>query len=385
VISGIDYLLARRLKLIKGRRVALLSHQAALVKGGATSAQALHRALGSSLKALFGPEHGFSGQSAAGEKTLSSIHPDWKIPVYALYGERRAPDPEMLADIDVVICDLQDIGVRCYTYLATMFNMYKCCRDAGVELIVTDRPIPLPAIVDGPMLQPTFESFVAPCALPMVYGMTPGETIRWISGRDSSLFQPQVITMQGWNRRDSLCFAADAGGFMSPSPGIKSVESACSYAALVFCEALIALDCGRGTNMAFRLFGAPWLESEKLCSRLNRKKIAGVEFHPFHYVGNAGRWQGRELNGVRLCVHSPALFHPATCSLHIIRELGDCYGYSRIWGGKGTRQRWFDKLYGEESTRRELKEGRSVKLIVKRWQRESQEFLAEREKVLLYK
>ena len=130
MITGIDVLSAKRFDLLRNRRVGLLSHQAALTANGATSAQLLHRALGSRLTALYGPEHGFFGQASAGEHTFSRRHPDWDIPVYALYGERSAPTPEMLEGIDVMVCDLQDLGVRCYTYLATLRNMLEACAAA---------------------------------------------------------------------------------------------------------------------------------------------------------------------------------------------------------------------------------------------------------------
>ncbi len=385
MICGMDVLLQEHAGSLKKRRVALLSHQAALVRGGATSAQALRRAVGPALCALFGPEHGFTGQTAAGEKTFSSNHPEWGIPVYSLYGEMRSPSAEMLAGIDTVICDLQDIGVRCYTYLATLLNMCAVCREAGINLIVTDRPVPLPVTVDGPLTEPGSESFVAPCPLPMVYGMTPGETVRWLCAIKRTTLQPTVVPMSGWRRADSLCFSADTGGFMAPSPALNSIESTFSYAALVFCEALSGIDCGRGTNMSFRLFGAPWLEGEAFSEILNRRKISGVHFHPHRYVAASGRWQGRELNGVRLGVHKPAAFHPVECSLHIIRELVGRYGDSRVWRAKGVRQHWFDKLYGGSTTRHDLKNNVSVGRIAARWRRERTEFMRAREKAMLYR
>jgi len=384
VTCGMDILLERRLNLLKGRRVGLLSHQAALVRGGATSAQAMHRAIGGGLRALFGPEHGFSGIAAAGEKTYSSRHPDWNIPIHSLYGDMRSPSLEMLSDLDVVVCDLQDIGVRCYTYLATLFNMYKACRSAGIEMIVTDRSVPLPCVVDGPMLKEELTSFVAPCKLPMVYGMTPAETVRWISQAEQSSFQPVVIPMSGWKREHSLCYDIKAGGFMPPSPGIKSVESACSYSALVFSEALPGLDCGRDTNLAFRVFGAPWMEGERFCALLNRLKLEGVFFHPHRYMAAAGNWKGRELDGIRIAVSDPRRFQPVECSLHIIREVGRCYGDSRLWRCKGVRQIWFDKLYGDSNTRSDLKTGRSLTRIFKRWEKDNAGFLTDRRKILMY-
>ena len=158
----------------------------------------------------------------------------------------------MLDGIDVMVCDLQDLGVRCYTYLATLRNMLVACAAAQVEVVVTDRPIPLPHTVDGPMPDPRFTSFVAPCPLPLVYGMTPAETALWLRrtlGLDLSL---HVVPMADWRRGDAA-WDGSRPAFLPPSPGIKTWEGAMTYAATVFTEALPGIDCGRGTNLAFRV------------------------------------------------------------------------------------------------------------------------------------
>ena len=178
--TGIDVLLAQHRTCLRGRRVALLSHQAALCRDGATSAQRLHAELGKGLVALFGPEHGFLGQAGAGVATHTRHHPDWKIPVYSLYGACRKPTPAMLRNVDVVVCDLQDLGARCYTYLATLRNMLEAAAENDLQVIVTDRPIPLPKIVDGPMLEPAHVSFVGPAEMPMATGMTQAESAQWL-------------------------------------------------------------------------------------------------------------------------------------------------------------------------------------------------------------
>jgi len=378
-----DILLERHLRLVRRRRIGLLSHQAALVRSGASSAQALYKAAGSNLMALFGPEHGFSGAAAAGQKTWSSIHPDWNIPIHSLYGERRKPAAEMLEGLDLVICDLQDLGVRCYTYLATMANMLEACREAGVELVLTDRPVPLPNIVDGAMPQPSLMSFVAPCNLPMVYGMTPGETALWLNRAGDQGGLLRVISMHDWKRSSSVV-RGDQGEFMPPSPGIKSRESALTYAATVFSEALPGIDCGRGTNLAFRVIGAPWLEAEKFCRDLDRFKFKGAAFHPCRYIAAVAPYEGRELDAIRISVTNPAQFKPVECSLLLLRELTRCYGYGRVWKHKGVRLRWFDKLYGDPQVRKQLIDDVPLTSIYKGWQTDSKAFVEARERVLLY-
>jgi len=381
--TGIDVLRDRGFDALKRKRVALLSHQAAITADGSSSAQLLHRALGRRLVALFGPEHGFLGQTAAGEHTYTSAHPDWGIPVYSLYGACRKPTPDMLADVDAVICDLQDLGVRCYTYLATLRNMLEACAEAGVDVIVTDRPIPLPTTVDGPMTDPAFASFVAPCALPLAYGMTPAETARWMVRELNLKLSLTTVPMEGWCRADAA-WDGTRPAFMPPSPGIKTWESAMTYTATVFSEALPGIDCGRGTNLAFRVLGAPWLRAEALCAQLARRPPAGVAFHPYRYVSPSGIYAGRELDAVRLTVTDPAAFRPVETSLNVLRALTDLGGEARVWRHKGVRPAWFDKLYANDRDRPYVKTGGSLDALFAIWDQERRTFEAARASALLY-
>jgi uncharacterized protein YbbC (DUF1343 family) len=380
---GMDVLRARRFDLLKGRRVGLLSHQAALTADGATSAQLLHRALGKRLVALYGPEHGFFGQAGAGEHTYTRFHPDWRIPVFSLYGERRKPAPEMLAGVDVVVCDLQDLGVRCYTYLATLRNMLEACAESGVDVVVTDRPIPLPRVVDGPMLDPAFASFVAPCPLPLVYGMTPAETARWMRAELGVNVRLDTVSMTDWTRADAA-WDGTRPAFLPPSPGIKTWDCAMTYAATVFSEALPGIDCGRGTNLAFRVFGAPWLRAEAFCAAMERTRTPGVTFRPYRYVAAVAPYAGRELDGVRLTVTDPARFRPVQASLLVLQTLAALYGPARVWHHKGVRPAWFDKLYGTDRVRRAVKVGTPASAQFAEWARERKAFERARSAALLY-
>lgn len=379
---GIEKLKTTASRVLKNRRVGLLSHQAALLSDGATSAECLHQLRGVKLVALYGPEHGFFGQAAAGEQTASRTHPDWKIPVYSLYGAFRKPTREMLADIDVMICDLQDIGVRCYTYLATLRHMLEACAEAAVEVMVTDRPIPLPQVVDGPMLDGRFESFVAPCPLPMVYGMTPAEAAQWMVKKYALKVRLTVVPMDGWTRADAR-WDGSRPEWVPPSPGIKTWESAMTYSATVFSEALPGIDCGRGTNLAFRVLGAPWFRAGLLCQALNAQKPAGVRFHPYRYVAGVAPYQGRELEGIRLSVTAPAVFKPVKTSVLILETLASLYGLKRVWQQAGARPEWFDKLYGTDATRHALMANQGSQRF-RPWTSAGRRFMKERQEALIY-
>lgn len=383
MMTGIDVLRQQGFGLLRGQRVGLLSHQAALSADGSTSAQLLHRALGKRLVALYGPEHGFFGQAGAGDRVATRRHPDWHIPVYSLYGRHRTPDPRMLKGVDVVVCDLQDLGVRCYTYLATLHEMLKVCAVNRVEVVVTDRPIPLPQTVDGPLTDPDFTSFVAPCALPMVYGMTPAESARWLRDTGGLDMKLTTVPMQGWCRCDAA-WDGSRPAFMPPSPGIRTWESAMSYAATVFCEALPGIDCGRGTNLAFRVLGAPWLRAETFCALPEILRLKGVTLHPYNYVAAAGPYAGRELNAARLSVTDHAHFKPVETSAVLLRALAETYGQARVWRHKGVRPEWFDKLYGNDRVRAHLREGHPLPQLFKTWRQASRAFRQTRLSALLY-
>jgi uncharacterized protein YbbC (DUF1343 family) len=380
---GIENLQLTSFGLLKNRRVGLLSHQAALLKDGATSAQCLHRARGVNLVALYGPEHGFFGQALAGEQTASRRHPDWGIPVYSLYGEFRKPTLKMLKGVEVMVCDLQDLGVRCYTYLATLRNVLEACADAKIPVIVTDRPIPLPDVVDGPMLDERFSSFVAPCPLPMVYGMTPGETAKWIVKKFVLSLDLTVVPMEGW-QRTSAAWDATYPDWVPPSPGIKSWETAMTYSATVFSEALPGVDCGRGTNLAFRVIGAPWIKAERTCEFLKKIKLPGVTFNPYRYVAGTAPYQGCELDGIRLSVTDPASFKPVRTSIMLLDALVSLYGMKRVWKHEGVRSEWFDKLYGTADTRQALLAGQAAEHI-RHWTPAARVFVKERQNVLIYR
>ena len=379
---GIDVLLSEHRGWLAGRRVGLLSHQAALDAGGATSAQRLRRELGGKLVALFGPEHGFLGQAGAGVLTNTCRHPDWRIPVYSLYGSCRKPTPAMLAGIDVVVCDLQDLGARCYTYLATLRHMLEAAAASGVAVIVADRPIPLPNVVDGPMPDPAFASFVAPAALPLATGLTPAEAARWLRRELALDLDLRVAALSGWPRQGRR--GADWPEFLPPSPGIRTWESGAAYLATVFSEALPGIDCGRGTNLAFRLLGAPWLRAEPFCERMNALRLGGVRFQPHRYVAGVPPYAGRELDGVRLAVVDHDRLHPAAVSVHVLHALAQMYGAARVWRHAGVRPAWFDQLYGTDRVRLALQDGASPAQIIGAWRREYRPFLRAREAARLY-
>lgn len=378
-LTGIEVLTKFKRKWLKGRRIGLVSHPAAVSSTSAPSFQVLLDA-GAKLAALFGPEHGFFGTETAGEPVKNKIHPQLGIPVYSLYGKDRRPLPSMLENIDAIVFDLQDLGARPYTYVSTLRYVLEAASEAKKKVIVADRPIPLPSIIDGPMLDENFSSFVGCVPAPMHYGMTPGETSLWLKQSLSLDVDLTVVPMRGYYRQSRR--GTDWPPWIPPSPGIRSWETGYCYLATVFAEALPAIDIGRNSNLAFQVFSAPNIKSRVLCQHLNRQHLPGVVFYPHPYKTNGS---DKIFDGARIAVRDPDCFHPVSTSVAIIAIIQKLCGLEKIWRHAGTRADFFDKLYGTDKVRLALQAGETARNIIYRWQGAISAFKSIRKSFLLYK
>jgi len=331
---GIEQWLERANPALK---VGLLSHQAALLSTGETSAEALRRVFGENLVALFGPEHGFFGAAAAGERTPTLRHPAWGIPVHSLYGECRKPTPDMLRGLDLLVVDLQDLGVRCYTYLATLKLALEACAELGLPCLVCDRPLPLYGLEDGPIAEPEHFSFVAPCALPFVHGKTHTEVAAWLGLPHEAA--PVQSALPGPQRPDG------APEFLPPSPAIRSWTTAQLYPTLVFAEALPQLDIARNTPYAFRTLSAPWIDGAELTDALHGR-LPGLRAFDFSQPGGVG--------GIRLHLADFATYRPWKAAMTLLRTLRALYGDDRLFGHPDARPAWMTKLCGTRAWEADL-------------------------------
>jgi len=359
--------------------VGLVSHPAAVDRAGCPSADRLHSSPAVALAALFGPEHGFLGRTGAGVACRNARHPAWDIPVFSLYGSTRIPTPAMLRRVDAFVFDVQGLGARPYTYVSTLRNVLEAAAHAGKEVIVADRPVPLPRVVDGPVTDEAHRSFVAAIPAPLSYGMTPGETALWLKdelGLDVGL---RVACMKGYARQPGR--DADWPPWLPPSPAMLSWEAARCYPATVFAEGLVSVDHGRGTALAFRVFGARWLRGAETAQRLSALRLPGVRFHAHGYVPHGAR---RQLDGVRMTVINPHRFRPAVTAVSIVHELQAVYGKDRLWSVPKDRALFFDSLMGTSEVRRALLDGENVAAIVARWKKPLAAFRRQRRKHLLY-
>jgi len=281
VLTGLDVLEAQQFKPLAGRRVGVITNHTGVNREGKHLIQLLTSAAGVMVVKLFSPEHGLYGEKD--EKVGDGVDAKSGLPVFSLYGKVRTPTPQMLADIDALVFDMQDVGARYYTYIATMGNCMKAAAAAKVRFVVLDRPNPVTGlIVDGP--NPDAEhvgKFTCFGPFPVSHGMTIGELATLFNSEYGIGCDLQVIKMQGWNRR---MWWDDTGvKWINPSPNLRSPTQALLYLSIGMMEAS-NVSVGRGTDFPFECFGAPWADSTKLAEALSQQNLPGLSFAPFDFT-----------------------------------------------------------------------------------------------------
>jgi len=361
--SGLDVLLARPPAFLRRARIGLLSHPAGVTAAGQPAAEALCAA-GFQLNALFGPEHGYWGLGGAGERLADEAHPTLGVPIYSLYGARRRPTPEQLEGLDWLIFDLQDLGVRCYTFLATLRYTLESAAAAGVGVLVTERPVPQPGMCDGPCPAPGVENFLAPADVPLAHGMTPAVAARWLVARYRIPVELRLARQR--HPPPAGVWPADGPPWIPPSPGIRTWESAVAYASTVWSEAFPQVDVNRTGPLPFRVVGTSGVRGADLVAALNAHGLPGVSFH-LH------RWRGADgapREGARLAVIAPSAFHPVRTGVTMLDTLQQALGTNALWRAPGARPEFFDRLFGGPSVRRALQTGRRAEDIARAWTRD---------------
>jgi uncharacterized protein YbbC (DUF1343 family) len=351
---GLDMLDAQQCAPLQGKRVGLITNAVAVSRSGEPGYRVLLRN-GVDLKFLMAPEHGFALDYEAGQKVGNTGIGD-SLKVWSLYGATRKPDVQLLKTIDVLIFDLQDAGVRCYTYISTMKLAMEACNEAGIAFMVLDRPNPLaPLPSNGFVLEPSFESFVGAAELPFIHGMSVGEIAGWLQKRRFPELSLQIVRMQGY-RRDR--FADDLPGFRfrPPSPNLRDFKTLLLYPATVMLEGTDVSE-GRGTDNPFRAFGAPFIDSKMLIQELEKYHLPGVEFHRTSFTPERSKFSGVECQGVRLKVIDRDHFDPFLTSTAILLSL------QKLWPeetGLNRHADFFDKLAGTSRYRLMIQQQRPI-------------------------
>jgi len=371
---------------LRGQRVGLIGNHTSTV-GGRHLADVLAEAPEVELTALFGPEHGLRGTAGAGELIEDGRDPETGVPIFSLYSDTRQPTPEMLADVDVLVFDMQDVGARFYTYISTMGLAMQAAADAGRSFVVLDRPNPLGgAYVSGYVLEEEQRSFVGQYPLPIAHGLTVGEVAQmiqgegWLSGLDG--LELTVIPMEGWTRSDRW---EDVGTpWVPPSPNLPDAETAYLYPGTCFIEATSASE-GRGTDAPFRLIGHPDVDGEALAADLAARKLPGVSIEPATFTPEARtgapepKHEGVQISGIELRVTAPDSLNAVALGVHLLEALL-AHGGAEILD----RPTWLDRLAGTPRLREGLVEGAPADTLIAQWTDERDAFLELRAPYLLY-
>ncbi len=294
VLNGIDTIDGKQ-ELFKHQRLGLITSASGVDVHLEPTAKVLHRRYG--LQALFSPEHGLRGNVEAGGIVDTYIDPVLSIPVHSLYRPgSQSIEPAMLDHLDALVYDIQDIGVRCYTYIATLINALEACAANHVRLIVLDRPDPLGGDrIEGNILEPGFTSFVGPHPIPLRYGLTAGELVLMVKSQRSIDCDVVVVPCLGWSR--SMLFPKHGTIWIMPSPAIPRFETALLYAGMVLIEGT-NLSEGRGTSCPFELIGAPYVDAERLTEEMNKKNLPGVRFTSAYFTPHASKYASMLCQGV---------------------------------------------------------------------------------------
>ncbi len=347
------------------------------------TAVAVLRGLHLDLKRLFAPEHGLGGSAAAGEAVASGHDPETGLPVVSLYGARQKPAPSDLRDLDALVIDLQDAGVRFYTYASTMMLCLEAAAEAGIEVVVLDRPNPLGGeLVEGPLADPATvpTSLLSMAPGPLVHGLTLGEMARLVNARRTKPAALRVVAMDGWRR--SMLWRDTGRPWVAPSPNLRSADAALAYPGTCLLEATNVSE-GRGTDSPFLLFGAPWMEPRLLLAGLEVSgfRLEAAAFTPTaSRAGPGPRYEGTRCAGVRVRPEGPSPIHGYKLGLTLLQRLRAVQPQFLLLKAGSA----LDSLLGTRSVRAALERGEAVEAIQQRDQAATLAFRREREAILLY-
>jgi len=385
LVLGSDRLLAS--DRLDGRRIGVVCNPASVDAGLRHVADRLLAHPGATLGAIFGPQHGF--RSDVQDNMIETGHTRdevRRVPVYSLYSETREPTPEMLHGLDALVIDLQDVGVRIYTYIYTMANCLKAARRQGLKVIVCDRPNPIGgAQVEGMVLVPGFESFVGMFPIPMRHGMTIGELARLFNDEFGLGADLEVIPMEGW-RRD-MYFDATGLTWIISSPNIPTVDTTTVYPGGVLFEGTNVSE-GRGTTRPFELVGAPWVVAEPFADAMNRRRLPGVFFRPALFEPTFHKHAGKGCGGCQVHVLDRRTFQPVEAGVALIEAFRASDPGQFRWKDPPYEYEFertpIDCLAGSSELRQQIDAGMTAHDIARSWEGPVAAFRKIRERFLLY-
>jgi uncharacterized protein YbbC (DUF1343 family) len=377
VEPGLDVLLSNDIaRVLSGQRVGLITNASSVTRALVLTRDALLDA-GVRIVTLFGPEHGFSATVADAEPVPSSRDRRTGLPVYSLFGDVYKPTPAMLNGIDALVYDLQDVGVRFYTFTTTLVFLLEVCAEHHLPLIVLDRPNPITGLmIEGPLLDPSQQSFLGHGPLPLRYGLTLGELANFYN-HELNLHAPlQVVTMRGWSR--AQWYDETDLLWVPPSPGMPHFDTTVVYPGTCLIEGTNVTE-GRGTPLPFEIIGAPWIDGEALTAELNMLRLEGVRFRAIEFTPSEWKYPRQLCAGVQVHVTDRAALRPVAMGLQLVLTLREMYPAQFAW-----RAKHFDSLIGNATTREQLERGASIATITEAWECEQAAFKSRSRAYWLY-
>jgi uncharacterized protein YbbC (DUF1343 family) len=379
VSLGIDVLAADGFAALAGQRVGFITNQTSVDQAGTMSRVVLQRGLGTRLVALFGPEHGLDTRVRAGEHVANARDSITGLNAYSLYGATRKPTPAMLANLDVMVFDIQDIGVRSYTYISTMALAMEACGEAGKRFVVLDRPNPLGGLrVQGPGLEPEFTSFVSQVPVPYVHGLTIGELARMMVAKRWIRAVPEleVIAMDGWRR--TMDWADTGLNWVATSPNIPTAMAPFYCAVTGILGELRDVDIGIGTPKAFKIAAGRGIDAAALARDLAALAMPGVSFSPYVSVARPG------FAGVELEIDPDGNTDLMALAMAMIVEINTRAGGEPWRASTANNRDLLNKVYGSRALAQTLETGGGWQALTADWPRSNALFDCDRGPHLLY-
>lgn len=375
-ITGLDNLLSSHLDLIRHKRLGLLTNAAGVTRQLQSNIDALREA-GMDLVALYSPEHGLAAAAGHGVLIASTWDTRTGLPVYSLYGDTFKPTREMLSGLDVLLFDLQDVGVRFYTVAYTLAKALEGCVECGLPLLVLDRPNPIGgALIEGPLLDPTLQSSVGYGPLALRHGLTLGELARFYNQELHIGADLQVIPMQNWNR--AMWHDETGLTWVPSSPNMPHPGTAILYPGICLVEGTNC-SAGRGTPLPFEIVGAPWLDGYALAAEMNALSLEGVRFRPLTFTPTDDKFADETCSGVQVHVTEREALRPVSVGLYLIATVKRLCPDQFEW-----QVEHFDLLIGDGRVRAAMDRGDAVDTITDQWTQGQKDFAARRAAYLMY-
>lgn len=393
VRTGIEVLRSRNFDVLKGKRVGLVTNPSGVDRYLKSTVDILYNAPGVELVALYGPEHGVRGDVYAGGKVTDTKDAATGLPVYSLYGETRKPTAAMLEGIDVMVYDIQDVGVRSYTFISTLGLVMEACAAKNIEVVVLDRPNPLGGNkIEGCYVEQPFNSFVSQYRIPYVYGLTVGELAVMINEEGMNRGQKgnqapakcklTVIPMEGWTR--DMTYEDTGLPWVLPSPNIPFKETPMYYASAGICGELYGfMNIGIGYTLPFQIFGAVWLDPDKLKERLDSYGLPGISFRTIWFKPFSGSQKGQLVKGLQYFFTDYEKARLTDTQFYVIQAVAELYPDKKAFEvitGYGL----FDKVCGTDYVRLELAKRYKVADIQSYWRKDEDSFRTLSQKYHIY-